>query len=141
MVKQPLPEQRVDKWLWIARFYKTRSQATVAVKGGRVSVDGQRVKPSKLIRVDSNIQINKRDDTFDIHVRGIGRQRGPANEAILLYEERAESISLRETVAEARHTATQLRAERAGRPNKRDRRRLLQLKSTPDPKTPVVTDS
>ena len=129
---EPLTEQRIDKWLWVARFFKTRSQATNAVNGGHVHVDGQRVKPSKLVRIDASLNITRGETMFEVVVRGINPRRGPATEAATLYEERPESIERRAAAAEARRSAAQMRAERAGRPSKRDRRALTRLKASED---------
>jgi len=140
MSQTVLTEQRIDKWLWVARFFKTRSQAADAVNGGRVHVGGQRVKPSKPVRIDTRVNISRGETEFDVVVRGIIPRRGPATVAATLYEELPESIERRATEALARREAARMRAERAGRPSKRDRRALTRLK-TGDPEPINVVDN
>jgi len=113
---------RLDKWLWAARFFKTRAQASQAVAGGKVQVGGLRVKPSRLVTVGDGLRIQKEQDELVIVVRAISGQRRGAPEAQLLYEETSESIATR---AEARETRRLLRvvgSAPSGRPGKRDRR-------------------
>jgi len=113
---------RLDKWLWAARFFKTRSLASQAVSGGKVQVDGLRVKPSRVVVVGDSLRIQKNQEEFVIVVQGISGQRRGAPEAQLLYEETLDSIAAR---AEARETRRLLRVVGAappGRPGKRDRR-------------------
>ncbi|MBA3002845.1 MAG: RNA-binding protein [Desulfurivibrio sp.] len=113
---------RLDKWLWAARFFKTRSLASQAVSGGKVQVDGLRVKPSRVVVVGDSLRIQKNQEEFVIVVQGISGQRRGAPEAQLLYEETFDSIAAR---AEARETRRLLRVVGAappGRPGKRDRR-------------------
>ena len=115
---------RLDKWLWAARFFKTRSLATDAVVGGRVHVAGERVKASRDVKVGDELEIVIGQIRRTVIVRGVAERRGPAREAALLYEETPESIAAREAhVAQARLAAQQVvRGE--GRPTKRDRRRM-----------------
>ena len=113
---------RLDKWLWAARFFKTRSQASQAVAGGKVQVDGYRVKASRLVAVGDALRIQKQQEEFAIVVRAVSGQRRGAPEAQLLYEESAESLAAR---MQARETRRLLRAAGAAppvRPGKRDRR-------------------
>lgn len=119
----PEPGQRLDKWLWVARFFKTRSVAAEAVEGGRVHVDGQRAKPSRTVRPGSRVRIGKGDVEFEVVVRGLAAQRRPFAEASQLYEETAASREARERAAAERRSAPQ-REHGAGRPTKRDRRQL-----------------
>jgi ribosome-associated heat shock protein Hsp15 len=116
---------RVDKWLWAARFVKTRALAVDAIKGGRVEVNGERAKPSREIHPGDRVEFAAGRFRHSVVVRATSLRRGPASEAALLYDETPESLEAREAVA------AQLRAERAaggtregGRPTKRDRRRL-----------------
>jgi ribosome-associated heat shock protein Hsp15 len=115
---------RIDKWLWAARFFKTRSLATEAVAGGRVHVDGARVKPAKEVRVGDRLEISIGEVTFGVEVRGLADKRGPASQAQALYEESEESRARRERQREQRRMAPPLGHDLHGRPSKRDRRRL-----------------
>jgi ribosome-associated heat shock protein Hsp15 len=115
---------RVDRWLWAARIVKTRSLAADAVKGGRVAVNGQRIKPSKDVRPGDRVEITIGQVRLAVVVRGTAPRRGPASEAALLYDETAESREARERAAAERRLAAMPGAERGGRPTKRDRRRL-----------------
>jgi ribosome-associated heat shock protein Hsp15 len=115
---------RIDKWLWAARFFKTRSLATEAVQGGRVHVDGARVKPAKDVRVGDRIEVTVGEATIALVVRGLSDKRGPASAAALLYEETEASRERRERERDLRRIAPPLGADLHGRPSKRDRRRL-----------------
>jgi len=120
---------RLDKWLWAARFYKTRHLAAEAINGGHVHHNGHRVKPSRVIQVADKLTIHKTPFTFDITVQGLSIRRGPAKEAQLLYTEYEESIKKREELAGQRklNAAQFPHAER--RPDKRDRRRIIRFKN------------
>ena len=115
---------RIDKWLWAARFFKTRSLATEAVAGGRVHMDGQRVKPAKEVRVGDRLEITIGEAIFAVEVLGLADKRGPASQAQGLYEESEESRARRERQRELRRMAPPLGHDLQGRPSKRDRRRL-----------------
>ena len=115
---------RVDKWLWAARLAKTRGLAAEAVKGGRVEINGQRVKPSKEVRPGDQIEITTGPYRRTVIVTALAERRGPAKEAALLYEETPESIAARERVAAERRLAAPPAPQPGGRPTKRDRRRL-----------------
>lgn len=119
---------RVDKWLWAARFYKTRSAATDAVLGGRVHVNGARVKPSKEVRVDDTIEATIGTVRRTVVVTGVSDKRGPASVAATLYEETPESVAAREQQALERRLARPLGADLGARPTKLDRRRLEALR-------------
>jgi len=124
------PERlRIDKWLWAARFMKTRSLAADAVKGGRVQVGGQRVKPSREVAPGDHVQITVGHTRRTVVVLGVAARRGPAAEARLLYEETAESAAEGERRAADRRLAEPPQAAPGGRPTKRDRRRF---EATPD---------
>ncbi len=118
---------RIDKWLWAARFFKTRSLAGQAVTGGRVDINGARGRPSRIIRLGDNLCIRRGPYEWTVIVKGLARLRGPAAEAQLLYEETEESIRKRELAA------AQLKLERPpefhspGRPSKKDRRAVLRF--------------
>lgn len=120
--------QRLDKWLWAARFFKTRPLAVEAINGGKVHVDGQRVKPSRTVRPGTRLSIHKGQLEWQIQIMAVSKQRRPAAEAALLFEE-DESSRLRrqKLVQERRALAPAARAE-PGRPTKRDRRRLNELR-------------
>ena len=115
---------RIDKWLWAARFFKTRSLATEAVAGGRVHMDGQRVKPAKDVRVGDRLEITIGEAVFAVEVLGLADKRGPASQAQGLYAESEESRARRERQRELRRMAPPLGHDLQGRPSKRDRRRL-----------------
>jgi ribosome-associated heat shock protein Hsp15 len=118
---------RVDKWLWAARLLKTRALAADAVKAGRVQVNGVAAKPSKDVGPGDRLELRTGPVRMNLIVRGTAPRRGPASEAARLYEETAESREARERHAEERRLARQEGGE-GGRPTKRDRRRLEQLK-------------
>jgi len=122
---------RLDRWLWAARFFKTRSMATAAVAGGHVHVAGGRAKPSRPVSVGDRLTITRGTVEWTVIVLAVSDRRGPASEAALLYEETEESRAAREQATEQRRAE---RADRAagplgpGRPTKRDRRRLDRLR-------------
>ncbi len=113
---------RIDRWLWAARFFKSRSLAAEAAKGGRVEVNGARVKPSKEVGRGDRLEITVGAARRTVVVLGVAERRGPASAAALLYEETAESVADRERQAAEARLARPPGAERAGRPTKRDRR-------------------
>lgn len=119
---------RLDKWLWAARFFKTRSQATDAVDGGHVEVNGDRAKPSKQLAVGDELRIRLNQFTWVVHVQGFSERRGPASEARLLYTETEASAADRARLAEQRRLAPTPAYEEGGRPTKRDRRNLAKVK-------------
>ena len=119
---------RIDRWLWAARFFKTRGAATDAVLGGHVHVNGARVKPSKDVRAGDRLEVTLGDVRREVLVRGVGDKRGPAATAATLYEETPESIARREQRAAERRLARPLGADLGARPTKRDRRRLDALR-------------
>ena len=123
--------QRLDTWLWAARFFKTRSLARTAVEGGKVHVNESRVKPARAIRVGDQLEITRGEIHFVVMVAGISDRRGPATVAQTLYEETAESIEAREKSAELRRQQ-RLRRKADGRPSKKDRRAINRLKRNPD---------
>jgi ribosome-associated heat shock protein Hsp15 len=116
---------RIDKWLWAARFYKTRSLAADAIGGGKVMVNGERVKPAKLVQQNDEVRIRVGPYEHVVIVRGISERRGPAPVAATLYEETAASKSGREKLSEQlRMAPAAFVYEDKGRPTKRDRREL-----------------
>jgi ribosome-associated heat shock protein Hsp15 len=110
---------RVDKWLWAARFFKTRSLATAAVDGGKVRLAGQTVKPAREVKPGDELEIALGEAHWTVVVRGLNEQRRPAPEARLLYEETAESAARRSAQAELRKLAPPPGADLRGRPTKR----------------------
>ena len=122
-----LESVRLDKWLWAARFFKTRSLAAAAAQGGKVHVCGDHAKPARAIRVGDRVEIRHGPYEWIVMVRGLSTKRGPANEAPLLYEETAESVRNRDAArAPIRAEAGPFR-ERGGRPTKKDRRDWARL--------------
>jgi ribosome-associated heat shock protein Hsp15 len=114
---------RLDKWLWAARFYKTRGLAADAIDGGRVDVNGTRGKRAKMVQIGDEVRVRQNPFEHVVHVRGMSERRGPASVAATLYEETPESKAKRETLAK------QIRSMPAddwdsGRPTKRDRREI-----------------
>jgi ribosome-associated heat shock protein Hsp15 len=119
---------RLDKWLWTARFFKTRGAATEAVLGCRVHVNDTRVKPAKLLTVGDVVELTIRSEKRTVRVTGLSEKRGPASVAATLYAETPESLRAREEEALQRRLARPLGANLGERPSKRDRRRLEALR-------------
>lgn len=119
---------RIDKWLWAARFFKTRRAATEAVLGGRVDVNGERVKPSKEIAVGDRVEVRVLEVRFTVVVGALADKRGSASVAAGLYDETPESIAAREQQRLAHKLSRPLGADLGARPTKRDRRRLEALR-------------
>jgi len=119
---------RLDKWLWAARFFKTRSLATEAVLAGHVHVGGARAKPARAVRVGDVLEIRRAAVTWTVEVRALAERRGPASEAATLYEETKASLEARERHRLERRLATPLGADLGARPTKQDRRRLDALR-------------
>jgi ribosome-associated heat shock protein Hsp15 len=123
-VSEPI---RIDKWLWAARFFKTRSLAAEAVTGGKIEVNGARAKPSRIMRLGDTLNIRRGLYEWTVVVKGLTKLRGPAVEAQVLYEETEESIRKRGA------TSARLKFERPpefntpGRPSKKDRRAVLRF--------------
>jgi ribosome-associated heat shock protein Hsp15 len=119
---------RLDKWLWAARFYKTRSAASEGVLGGRVHVNGARVRPAKEIRVGDELEVTLGVTRRVVEVLALSDKRGPAPVAATLYRETPESIDARERAAAERKLARPLGVDFGARPTKQDRRRLDALR-------------
>ena len=115
---------RLDKWLWAARFFKTRSLAQQAVAGGRVLLNGERTKRAHEVRIGDSIDVRVGDGRWQIVVKALSERRGPAEEARRLHEETAESRAERERRGDLRRWGAEPAATLKGRPTKRDRRRL-----------------
>lgn len=119
---------RLDRWLWAARFFKTRRLAAEAIRAGKVSVDGVRAKPAKAVRIGQQVLVGKGPVVFEVDVQGLSEQRGPAAVAETLYTETAESIAKREA-QQAMHRADRAAQPRPQhRPDRRDRRELAAFK-------------
>jgi len=116
--------QRIDKWLWAARFFKTRGVATEAIHGGHIRLNGSAVKPARDVRPGDTLEITIGNVRWTVVVRGINEQRRPASEAQQLYEETAESIVQRETVKENLRLAPVPGSDLRGRPTKKARRQI-----------------
>ena len=118
---------RIDKWLWAARFFKTRAAATEAVQGGRVRLNGERVKPAKDVGPGDQVEVRIEELRWTVVVRGVAEKRGPARIAATLYAETAESAAERQQAIEQRRRSA---APGAGgpRPTKQDRRRIRELR-------------
>lgn len=124
----PLQSMRLDKWLWCARFYKTRSLAAEESAKGRVTVNGQSAKAARELRVGDNVALRQGPMARTVIVRALSNMRGPAPVAQQLYEETPESLAERARAAEARRLAPEPAATlREGRPTKRDRRDMEDL--------------
>jgi ribosome-associated heat shock protein Hsp15 len=121
---------RIDKWLWAARFYKTRNLAADAVNGGKVHVNGQRCKPSRDLRVGDVVTITKDQNNWEIRVTDLNKQRRPAKEAVTLYSEDEASVNKRLQQIELRKQQQALMpaSERERRPNKKQRRQIHRFK-------------
>lgn len=115
---------RIDKWLWAARFFKTRSLATDAVDRGRVRLGGDAIKPSRSVKIDDKLTIDNGSNVWEVLVTGISDQRGSATIAAKLYEETAASIEKRENDQTARRLFREPALDIKGRPSKHDRRAI-----------------
>jgi len=115
---------RIDKWLWAARFYKTRSLASAAVRGGHVHVNGKRIKPARNLLAGEKLEIKRGEVEFEIFVVSLSSRRGPAAQAQLLYEETAQSLKKREKEREERKLFKGPVAVPSRRPDKRERRKI-----------------
>ena len=124
---EPGERLRIDKWLWAARFFKTRSLAAQAVDGGRVRLNGVRVKPAKEVKPGDEVAVHIGELEWILDVRALSGRRGPAAEARKLYDERAESRERRQAAIEARTALPEPAFGLRGRPTKRDRRQLKRM--------------
>jgi len=119
---------RLDKWLWAARFFRTRNLARQAIEGGKVWYDGARCKVSKEVRIGAELRVRQGLDEKTVIVRALSQERRGAPEAALLYEETAQSAAAREAGAEQRRLQRAAGAAPSGRPDKRDRRLIHQFR-------------
>lgn len=122
------PSVRLDKWLWAARFYKTRALAAEAIDGGKVDVNGDRAKRSRHLIPGDRVSLRLGQYAWDLVVRGVSERRGPATEAQLLYEETAESASRRAALKVQLDSMPSVFGHGEGRPTKHDRRAIRRLK-------------
>jgi ribosome-associated heat shock protein Hsp15 len=120
----PPDETRIDKWIWAARFFKTRSAATEAVAGGRIEVNGAAAKPSRSVKPGDRIRIRIGPIEYQLTVKAIGERRGTAPAAQALYEESPESAATRAKIAAERRFASAPAYEEKGRPSKKNRREM-----------------
>jgi len=115
---------RIDKWLWAARFFKTRSLAAEAVSGGKVEINGERAKPSRIVRAGDKLCVRRGPYEWIVVVKEVSRLRGPAPQAQRLYDETEESIRQRQTIAAQLQLERPPEFDAPGRPTKRDRRAI-----------------
>ena len=130
MKSNDLNSLRIDKWLWAARFFKTRRLAAEAVSGGKVHINGQRCKPAKEVKPGDQVMVTKDQYSWDITIVGINKQRRPASEAVLLYEESPESHKKRQEQIRLHKEQQALlpHSERERRPIKKQRRQIHRFK-------------
>jgi len=131
-MNEPPTRMRLDKWLWAARFFKTRNLAAEAIKGGKVHVDGHRVKPSKEVGIGSRLEITKEPYTWEITIVALNNQRRPASEAALLYEESPESHQRRQQEVARRRAEKAAMGQPLRRPDKKQRRQIHRFKRASD---------
>lgn len=120
---------RIDKWLWAARFFKTRSLASHACELGRISSNGQPCKPAREVRVADLLRVKNDSGEFEIEVLGLSEMRGPASMAQTLYRETDSSREARAALAEQRRLMPAVETSREGKPSKRDRRQIRKMKN------------
>lgn len=118
---------RLDKWLWAARFFKTRALATEAINGGHIHLNGHRPKPSRSIEAGDELSIRRGQDEYRITVRELAEKRGPASVAQQLYEESEQSRAERERLAEQRRLQAAAEPRPAKRPDKKGRRQIIRF--------------
>jgi ribosome-associated heat shock protein Hsp15 len=124
---------RLDKWLWAARFFKTRAEASQAIRAGRVDVNDVRAKPAKALGLSDRVRVRKSPFEFRLTVRALSEQRGRAAQAALLYEEEPAGKAARERLAQQLRVAPTPTYDGRGRPTKRDRRELERLRGDEEP--------
>ena len=128
MTPDETPKVRLDKWLWAARFFKTRSLAATAIETGKVEVNGERAKRAKQLQVGDSVAIRLGPYTHQIEVMALSEQRGPATQAATLYAETPESIKARDLLRAQMKAASPAFGYDSGKPTKKDRRALQKLR-------------
>jgi len=123
---------RLDKWLWAARFFKTRGLAQAAIAGGRVKLNGDRIKPAHAVKSGDALSVRIEELEWQVMVRGLSERRGPAPEAKKLYEESAAGLAERQKLMDLRRWGTEPAARLKGRPTKRDRRLMEKFADSAD---------
>jgi len=123
---------RLDKWLWAARFFKTRGLAQAAIAGGRVKLNGDRIKPAHAVKPGDALLVRVEELEWQFTVRGLAERRGPAAEARKLYEENAASIAERQRLIDLRRWGAEPASQLKGRPTKRDRRLMEKFADSAD---------
>ena len=121
---------RLDKWLWASRFFKTRRDSVEAINGGKVHLNGARVKPSRNVQINDLLEITRNNEKYVVAVTGLNDKRRPAKEAQLLYEEDEKSIDARETEREIRRINNASVAMPTTKPNKKQRRQMHRFKGS-----------
>ena len=119
---------RLDKWLWAARFYKSRAAASQAISAGKVEVNGQRAKPAKSLQAGDRLRVRKGPFEFRLEVRAVSERRGPALDAVALYVEDPAGKAARERLGQQLRLAPSLRFQGSGRPTKKDRREIERVR-------------
>jgi len=119
---------RLDKWLWAARFYKTRSLAREMIEGGKVHYNGQRTKPSKIIEIGAELKLRQGSDEKTVTILALSEHRKTASEAQMLYAENEESVTKRENISQARKLGALTMPHPDRRPDKKERRDLIKFK-------------
>ncbi|MCI0399846.1 MAG: RNA-binding protein [Gammaproteobacteria bacterium] len=128
MMENPVRENvRLDKWLWAARFFKTRALAAVAIRSGKIELNGERTRPAKSVQAGDELRIRRGPYQYFVKVVGVSRHRAPAAKAASLYEETEDGIRARELVAEQLRAQAGQRRRFRGRPTKRARRDIIRF--------------